>query len=210
MNEFTLSCSNISKSYIEHIFILKDINLSVSNGEVLLIRGRNGSGKTTLLKMLCRSMKPSSGKIEFILNNTLVTDENFFNYFGYVSPYLNLYEEFTPEEHAFVLQKIRCQPFDNKYFTELMERLGIYLHMNKPIRAFSSGMKQRFKFVLALLHHPVILFLDEPSTNLDSEGINNINLIIAEFKSENKAAILASNDEYQVYLADKILDIDNL
>ena len=78
---------------------------------------------------------------------------------------------------------------------------------NEPIKTFSSGMKQRFKYILALQNDFEILILDEPMTNLDINGINIVKEIIRMKKDNNGAVIIATNDEREIELCQKFVSI---
>ena len=153
--------------------------------------GPNGSGKSTLLKILSGHLTPSQGKLLPFLNDTLIPLDQLYKYISFAAPYMDLIEEFTLEEsiefHA------QFKPFRNKMkVRDFMEILKLQKSANKPLKFFSSGMKQRVKLGLALFSDVPLVLLDEPTTNLDvegadwySEGINSL--------PKNTLLIVASN-----------------
>jgi heme exporter protein A len=82
---------------------------------------------------------------------------------------------------------------DNKYFTSLLKKVGLFEREDDSVRTYSSGMKQRLKYAFALLHQPLLRILDEPRSNLDSDGISIVYDIVKEQKQKG-SVIIATND----------------
>ena len=122
--------------------------------------------------------------------------EEFKHHIGFVSPYLNLYDEFTALENLQFLSSIRgtLQLNENR-IKELLTRVGLWTRRDDFVGTFSSGMKQRLKYAFALLHEPAVLILDEPTSNLDAEGIEVVEHIIQEQKKSNILIIATNNNE---------------
>lgn len=206
MKEFQLTGKNLTKSFSNDT-IFSDLSLSLSNGTVLAVTGKNGSGKSTLLKILATVLKPNSGTLELLIDNKAIKNESIISHIGFVAPYLNLYEEFTPVDLFRIFSKIRNKKFDEDQTKDLLKRFELFDRRRDQIYKFSSGMKQRVKYILALINDPFILFLDEPSTNLDESGISMAADIINDFKSSNKAVIIASNDKNEIALSTNSISI---
>ncbi|HYF03668.1 MAG TPA: ABC transporter ATP-binding protein [Patescibacteria group bacterium] len=195
MQQIRLSATGISKTFQGLRPVFKNLNIHIANGDIFGITGSNGSGKSTLLKILSGTLLPSSGSLELKIDNKIIPVEQFHLYIGFVSPYLALYEEFTPLEHCAITSRMRGIPFKKADAEALLEQFGLFKRRDHEIRMFSSGMKQRVKYILALLHAPAILFLDEPTTNLDAAGIDAVETFISFFKESQKTVIIATNDE---------------
>lgn len=197
---------------IEHAFqrrkIFSGISLSVSNSQSLGITGRNGSGKSTLLRILSNLLSPSRGTLQLSVDNTSVQRENYYRHIGFVSPYLALYEEFTAMEHARINAQLRAIPFDEQLTVETLALLRLDHRRHDDIKTYSSGMKQRMKYALALLHAPVILLLDEPMTNLDQEGIATVENIVTLHRKRGGGVVIATNDERDKALCDELLSVE--
>ncbi len=150
--------------------ILRDIGFALTDGQSLAITGPNGSGKTTLVKILCGLIRPSEGKLRYLENGKEIESDHIFPYIGLVSPYLELYEELTADENIQFFTRMRnLQGVDHKV-NELLVFFKLDGRENDAVKTYSSGMRQRLKYIVALLHEPKILFLDEPTSNLDSAG----------------------------------------
>jgi heme exporter protein A len=169
----------------------------LSIGNSLAITGRNGSGKSTLIKMLAGVLTPSKGTIRFEINGHQVKREQLHNEIGLVSPYLQLYDEFTAIENLRYLFRMRGgEPFDQARAEDLLNRVDLLNRKDDQVRTFSSGMKQRLKYAFALLHRPVFLFLDEPTSNLDTMGVEAVLGILEEHRKSG-ILVIATNDEHE-------------
>ncbi len=198
---FLLKAENISKKYSRQV-LFKDINLEISAGTVLSITGRNGSGKSTLLQILSTLISPGSGNVTFHYNEQ---KEEVKKYSAFVSPYVNLYEELSIDEHIEFISKVRSIDIDKNYLAELVDAFQLSGNQ-KIVKQYSSGMKQKLKYILAFISKPKVLFLDEPFTNLDSSGINFINLYI-EKNAYKTAFVIASNDQAEQVFSNQNLKL---
>jgi len=175
-----------------HRIIFEKISFEIREGESLAIAGSNGSGKSTLAKICAGVLSPHKGTIEIILDGKKIPNEELFRHIGFVSPYLQLYDEFSPLEHITFFQRLRNIERTGTETDALLERVQLLHRKNDFVRTFSSGMKQRLKYVIALLHNPSILILDEPSANLDDEGTATVFEIMKE-QSVRGILIVATN-----------------
>ena len=173
--------------------VLSNISFQLQTGNVLGITGQNGSGKSTLVKILANVLERCSGTVQWHKQTISLTDEQLPPHIGFVAPYLQLYTEFTPDEHLTILSQIRGVPHDAEYASNLLDRFGLSKRIHDPLSSFSSGMLQRAKYVLALAHHPAFLFLDEPMTNLDESGAAIIREIVEQEKTK-RITVIATND----------------
>jgi heme exporter protein A len=185
-------------------------------GNVVGITGNNGAGKSTLVKMIAGVLAPTSGSITCLQDGNQFNAATFQHAIGFVAPYLTLYEEFTPRELMRLVGDIRgrgdkhdAHRGDNHGTArteELLRLVRLWERRDDEIRGFSSGMKQRMKYALALLHSPPILILDEPMTNLDSDGIAIVEGIIQQH-SATGLAILATNDARDLALCGRTIAV---
>ena len=185
------------------------ISFRVEHGQVCAITGRNGSGKSTLMKIIAGLLSPSAGSVEYHLDGHPLDPRTLHRHIGYAAPYLTLYEEFNALENLELYARIRGLPLERNRFHALLERSGLPLHRSDPIRSFSSGMKQRMKLLFALLHEPPFLFLDEPATNLDSDGVTLVHECMRE-QRQRGLVLLASNDPQDLAQADFSISVMNV
>ncbi len=207
MTDYKLSFKNITKTFGRRL-IFKNINYEFTSGNIYGFSGCNGAGKSTLIKIAAGIISPTKGKILHQLGEQEIIEEKLHNYMGFVSPYLVLYDEFTAEENLYHFTKIRGLYFNIERAHFLLNEFALFKRKNDYLKGFSSGMKQRMKFIFALLHNPQILFLDEPTSNLDNLGKEKVYNILKE-EGKNKLVIIASNEESDLALCSNILDIES-
>ncbi len=199
---------NISKHYNRN-YLFRDLNFEVGQGECLAVLGANGSGKTTLIKILCALQRPSSGEILYENENLTIKRDEIYSHIGLVSPYLELYEELTAKDNLDFFADIKgLDESARQHMREICDQFKIADKMHIRVKAYSSGMKQRLKYVLALMDSPQVLFIDEPRTNLDEEGINTVYNLLGDYKKTG-VLIIATNEKQDLVLADKRLTIDS-
>lgn len=152
--------------------VLKNISMTLNAPMSLAITGKNGVGKTTLLKIIAGLLSPTEGTVTYMRDDRIMDEGELSQSLGFVAPYLELYDELTAEENLRFLSRIRSGMYDQEHAQELLSLFQLEKQKGDIVGSFSSGMKQRLKYVFALLHRPTILLVDEPTVNLDSEGID--------------------------------------
>lgn len=207
MNNYRLTFQDVTKTFGRRL-IFKDINHNFSSGNIYGFSGRNGSGKSTLIKIASGVISPTKGKIIHLRNDHEIIPEKLHHHMGFVSPYLVLYDEFTADENLYHFSKIRGIKYDEERTKYLLNEFELYKRRNDYLKGYSSGMKQRMKFIFALLHEPQILFLDEPTSNLDNMGKDKVYEIISNEGKKN-LVIVASNEESDLRLCNDILEIES-
>jgi len=205
MSKYSVEASELNKTFGRRL-IFNGINFRYDESGVFGISGPNGSGKSTLVKIIAGLISPTKGKIIHKNSGGEVIPEKLHNHIGFVSPYLVLYEEFTAWENLNIFSKIREISFDKDYAKDLLSKFLLYNRRDDLVKTYSSGMKQRMKFIFALIHNPELLIFDEPTSNLDDEGKNSVYKII-EDKSKESIIIIASNDKADLDLCPEILDL---
>ncbi|MBD3170358.1 MAG: ATP-binding cassette domain-containing protein [candidate division Zixibacteria bacterium] len=192
-NRTCLGADNISKSF-ESRKVFSDINFELEAGEGLIITGANGSGKSTLVKILCGLLSPTSGKVSLLTDGREIpADRRYLNY-GLVSPEMKLYEELTAEENISFFGKLHGLFLGSADISRILDKFGLRGRGDDLLRSFSSGMKQRMKYIIATLHEPAVLFLDEPSSNLDMAGMELVDEICAKQRQDD-ILIVATNEK---------------
>jgi len=205
MSNYSVEAIKLNKTFGRRL-IFNDINFRLDEPGIFGISGPNGSGKSTLVKIIAGLLSSTKGKISHKNSEKEIIPEKLHNHIGFVSPYLVLYEEFSAWENLEIFSNIRDITFDKEYAKELLNRFLLYNRRNDLVKTYSSGMKQRMKFIFALIHRPELLIFDEPTSNLDNEGKNSVYEII-EDKSKESIIIIASNDKADLDLCPEILDL---
>jgi ABC-type multidrug transport system ATPase subunit len=172
-------------------WIFRNLTCTFESNNSYAVLGRNGSGKSTLLQVISGSIHATEGSVSYFLNGQQVSVEKIFRYLSYSAPYLELIEEFKLRE--MLRFHFRFKSMMPGYdISKIIGILGFKGEEHKPIRQFSSGMKQRVKLIMAFLSDTPILLLDEPTTNLDQAGIDWYLNLVHEF-SKNRTVIICSN-----------------
>ena len=208
--KISLHATNLTKNFNRKA-IFKNISFDFSFGDSIAITGRNGSGKSTLIKIIANVLNPTSGTLDIKDASVAVKKDDYYKYTGFVSPYLNLYDEFTGYENLEITSKIRGAASGSRetIINDVLKKVGLYERRNDLLRIYSSGMKQRLKLAFSILHNPAILLFDEPTSNLDKEGISVVTEL-AGAQKEKGILIIATNDEYEKSLCSKEININSL
>jgi ABC-type multidrug transport system ATPase subunit len=206
-NTIDIKLSSAGKKFGRE-WIFRKVNLDIAAGQKIAILGLNGSGKSTLLQALTGYLTLNEGELIYSINQTKIEDEQQCTHISLASPYLELVEDFTLQEqieHANIYK-----PFLNHLtISQVVELSGLAAHKDKFIKLFSSGMRQRLKLTLAILADAPILFLDEPTTNLDATVIDWYKNMIAKY-AMHKTIVVCSNsikDEYS--FCDRIITMED-
>jgi ABC-type multidrug transport system ATPase subunit len=156
--------------------------------------------------MLCGHLSPTRGTLSFRSDGKVLSIEELCSRISYAAPYIELVEEFTLSETLDFHR--RFQPFrDGIRPSDIMDRLGFARSTaQKEVRFFSSGMKQRLKLALALLSDTPVVLLDEPTTNLDRQGVEWYLTLIGSFVSD-RLVVVASNVPEDYRFCDQVLDL---
>lgn len=199
--ELKLILSGLAKSYPGRP-VFKDINAEVQNGEVLIIAGPNGSGKSTLTRVICGFLRPTKGKVMLEIGDEKFTRLDLRPHIGLVSPDLVLYDELTAIENLSFFAGVSGLKFSVKELEKRLENVGLVGRGHDLAGAYSSGMKQRLKYCLALLRNPELLLLDEPTSNLDEAGKKLVYEII---KSHKGIIVIATNEKSELDYGNQII-----
>ena len=192
--ETILTVNQLTKSY-GSLFAVKKLSFSIEKGHVYGILGPNGSGKSTLLQLIAASLSSSEGKINYEFGCKKLEAEDVYQYLSLAGPYLELIEEFTLEEQInFHFQFKKQLPGTNK--ESVLKTLALKGAEQKAIKYFSSGMKQRVKLALAVFSDTPLLLLDEPTSNLDEQGVTWYRSLISQY-GVNRTLVVCSNQQHE-------------
>ena len=184
------------KYYKEWIF--RNTDLSFSKGDKAVILGPNGSGKSTLLQVIAGAILPNEGSLRYVDGEKNISSDETYYHIAFAAPYLELIEEFSLQE----IVRFHFR-FKNSVVSlsekEIIELIGLPDHAGHVYKYFSSGMKQKVKLALAILSDTSVLLLDEPCSNLDSNGIAWYQKMINDY-SKNRTVLIASNHHEEEYL----------
>lgn len=168
--------------------VLEDLSGEVHSGGVLFVTGPNGCGKSTLLRCLAGLLAPDRGEIELTLAGRTVGTVERRRGVGFVAPDLTFYDELSALENLEFFARLRRTSIARTL--ELAGRLG--LPLDRHVAVLSSGMRQRLRWLFALLAEPAVLLLDEPFQNLDPGGESELRAILGHHLAGGGLAVIAS------------------
>ncbi|MGQ9643063.1 MAG: ABC transporter ATP-binding protein [Ignavibacterium sp.] len=207
MSNYSLEVTQLTK-YFGRRLIFSNLNFRFVDNGIYGISGPNGSGKSTLVKILAGIIGANKGRVIHSINGKEIIEENIHNHIGFVSPYLVLYEEFSAEENLLMFAKIRGVEYNKQRVDYLFEKFLLLKRKDDFVKTYSSGMKQRLKYIFALMHSPNLIILDEPTSNLDDEGKNSVYEIIREEGKKN-IVLIASNEKNDLELCSETIFLEN-
>lgn len=179
--------------------VINDISFELKTGESIAVVGPNGSGKSTLLMILLAALHPTKGSVSYFEGDTLLDDTGVRARTSLVSPYLNLYDTLTAEENLLFFTTVSGGYITGKEINALLAKVGLEGRGSDQVGAYSSGMKQRLKYAVALVNKPAFLFLDEPTSNLDEDGKKIVHDVIEEYRHQAIIVIATNEKEEQSY-----------
>lgn len=204
-----LSASNISHTFEYELF--KDVSLELDEKESIAIIGISGSGKSTLLHILSTLLKADSGDVSILGKNIANLSKKVLakikrDSLGLVFQSHYLFKGFSAYENLEVAAILSKQNIEE----ELLNRLGISECINQKVTELSGGQQQRVSIARVLTKKPRLLFVDEPTGNLDKETANEVMKLFFEYCEESNAGmILVTHDETLAYMCKKVYKLEN-
>lgn len=187
--------------------VLKNVDLSLASGTIVVIRGRSGVGKTTLAKVASLLLKPDKGKVAFMGRDVGGLEDAELSalrlkYVGYVDQECTLIEELTVRENVALPLKllgVRKAALEEA-LNEIFEILGLKgLELRKP-RELSGGQRQRVALARALVKRPKLLVLDEPFAHLDDETVKLVINYLRLLARENGVAVMLTTTDLYTHM----------
>jgi len=200
-----IKVQDLKKKY-GHLFALNGINFSLNSGEFLTIFGPNGAGKSTLLKCLATLSQPTSGHITIDCVDFSGEAIDFIRKkIGMVSHYPFLYENMTAYENLKFYSKMYDVKRPKERIEETLNYVGLFSRKDDIVRTYSRGMQQRLSIARAILHEPVLVFLDEPYTGLDQHAAGMLSKFLRHLHDSKRTVIMITHNlEEGFAMCDKI------
>ncbi len=184
-------------------WIFRGFSYNFTTPKKYAITGPNGSGKSTLLQVIAGSLTHTEGTITIKNHPPSTTNDQLFQHISIAAPYLELIEEMTANELLSFHNSFKPLSVSNQQALQIVQ---LQKAANKQIRYYSSGMKQRLKLAQAFFCKSPVLLLDEPTTNLDAEGIALYQQLINNYTA-NKLVIISSNDKQEYDFCEEVIAI---
>jgi len=198
-----LKADSLFKRY-GNIVAVDNISFEIYRGEIFGFLGPNGAGKTTTIKIMSGLMEPDGGKVT-------IDCEDDGKSIGLCPQHIVIWENLTClEQIVFMGQMYNMSVTEaRKKGGDLLESLGLYVIKDRLAKKLSGGMQRRLNIVLALIHSPQILFLDEPQSGLDPQSRVLVRDYIRSIKEKTTIVLTTHDMEEAEKLSDRICIIDN-
>jgi ABC-2 type transport system ATP-binding protein len=202
----SITVEHLTKSYGKQL-ALKDVSFTIRKGEIVGFLGPNGAGKSTLMKVLTTYLKADEG-VAMVNGYDVDTDaRNVQKSIGYLPEHNPLYLEMYVKEYLQFNAEI--YKVSKERIDEVIAQIGLSSEAGKKIGQLSKGYRQRVGLAAALLHNPDVLILDEPTTGLDPNQLQEIRKLIREI-GKNKTILLSTHIMKEVEaVCDRVLIINN-
>ena len=212
LNKRIIQATGLTKKF-NHFTAVNNISFSVKKGEIFAFLGPNGAGKTTTIKMLTIVLKPTSGQIKINGYNSQNEQNKIRQSFGIIFQDSSLDDELTALENMKfhgILYRLSQKTRQHR-IKKLLGLVNLWEKRNDFVKTFSGGMRRRLEIARGLLHHPAILFLDEPTLGLDPQTRNKIWTYIKKLNLNYKTTIFFTTHymEEAAKMAKKIVIIDH-
>ncbi|RLC29383.1 MAG: ABC transporter ATP-binding protein [Deltaproteobacteria bacterium] len=173
--------------------VLQDLTLEIEKGEIFGFLGPNGAGKSTSINIALDFIRPDTGKV--LIKGEPTSEPASRRHIGYMPEQPHFYEQLTPRELLeFGGLTSGMDRGELKVQTQtILDKLELLAFIDRPVRTFSKGMKQRIALGLAMIHDPEILILDEPMSGLDPLGRGLVSRLILEFKKMEKTVFFSTH-----------------
>ncbi|GIQ69560.1 ABC transporter ATP-binding protein [Xylanibacillus composti] len=188
--------------------IIQDLHLAVEKSQVVALLGGNGAGKSTILRMLAGILHPNRGEITIGGRQWNMNRRAYAEQIGYMPDDFRFSPGLTARETLLFWAKLKG--LSKEHVSEALVQVGLEHTGNKPVSSFSKGMRQRILFAQALLAHPPVVLMDEPTNGLDPYWMESFVRIVRQAASTGQT-ILFSTHQLQVaeLLADRVVFLRN-
>ena len=186
-----IETENLGKRYGE-VIAVEQLSLRVAEGEIYAFLGLNGAGKTTTIRMLLGMIKPTTGYANVLQTRVRLGSRTPWEAVGYLVEIPHSYPELTVRENLEVARRLHPgTPVESVH--QIIERMRLEAYADRRASALSQGNAQRLGLAKALLHHPRLLFLDEPANSLDPAGIVEIRALLQELTSQQGVTVFMAS-----------------
>jgi len=180
------------KKYFGSVHAVEDISLSVQHGEIFGFLGPNGAGKTTTISMILGLMYPTAGEVEILGERVTPQHNHVLRRVGTMVGSPALLSAFSARRNLRALSYLYPE-LPAQRINQALEQVGLTADAQRPVKKFSTGMKQRMGLALALLKQPDLLILDEPTNGMDPAGMQEVRLLLRSLAEQGVTIFLSSH-----------------
>ena len=184
--------------------IFENINLSLTSGNINILKGKNGSGKTTLLKAILNIIEPSTGSIYWkgkLLKKNLY---DFYNSITYIADKTSSLTKLTVKENINIWKKIFLSNIDYSQIETALDALKLEKHINQKVGTLSLGETKKLEFLRLIIENKKLWLLDEPFSNLDEDSIELMKQTFEDHCTKEGSIIFSSHQNPGIYVTEEI------
>mgnify|MGYP003334237561 FL=1 len=184
--------------------IFENINLSLSPGNITILKGKNGSGKTTLLKAILNLIEPSFGSIYWkgkLLKKNLY---DFYNHVTYIADTTSSLRKLTIKDNVNIWKKFFISNINDAQIATALETLKLDIYLNKKVGTLSFGETKKLEFLRLIIENKNVWILDEPLSNLDEDSIELLKQTFEDHCSKEGSIIFSSHQNPGIYVTEEI------
>ena len=184
--------------------IFDNINLSLSSGKILLLKGKNGSGKTTLLKTIINIIEPTSGSIYWKGKPIKKNLYDFYNHVTYIADKTTSLNRLTVQENINIWKKIFLSKISKIQIENILKTLKLDIYLNQKVSSLSFGENKKLEFLRLIIEDKKIWILDEPLSNLDDESIDLLSQTFQDHRTKEGSIIFSSHQNSEIGINEEI------
>ena len=184
--------------------IFENINLSLTPGNITILKGKNGSGKTTLLKALLNIIEPSFGSIYWkgkLLKKNLY---DYYNHVTYIADTTSSLRKLSIKDNINIWKKIFISKINDAQIETALKTLKLDNYLNKKVGELSFGETKKLEFLRLIIENKNVWILDEPLSNLDEDSIELIKQTFADHSAKEGSIIFSSHQNPGIYVTEEI------
>ena len=184
--------------------IFENINLSLTSGNIIILKGRNGSGKTTLLKTILNIIEPSFGSIYWkgkLLKKNLY---DFYNHVTYIADKTSSLTKLTVKDNINIWNKIFLSDINNSQIETALKTLKLKNYLNHKVGTLSFGETKKLEFLRLIIENKKVWILDEPLSNLDEDSLELIKQTFEDHVAKEGSIIFSSHQNPGIYVTEEI------
>jgi len=185
--------------------LFKNLNFDVSDGEILLIKGKNGSGKTSLLRAISGLLEPDQGQIYWNGIDITKNRHEYHENLSWLSHKHGFKKELSVNENLEYELSLRSNAIQD--FDRILEKLSLDEVKNRPFGILSAGQKRRASIARMIISNAPLYLLDEPASNLDSEGQEIVRSLVIEHTKNNGVCVMATHQDTFTNMTTNVIEL---
>jgi heme exporter protein A len=196
---------NIIKAFGARV-VLRGINLTINEGDFVILMGANGAGKTTLMHIIATLSRPTAGTVSIHGFNTVNSATELRRFIGLVSHKTLIYDDLSADQNLRFYAHMYDVPNSTERIELVLKQVGLWGRQHDPVRTYSRGMQQRLAIARAILHNPPILLLDEPDTGLDQHTADRLHELLSAVGANQRTILMTTHNlERGLALGDRVV-----